>query len=179
MAFWSTTTLDPKRQFKFKVQFSALGADATFLAQSADRPVYTISDTTKVDFLDKSYYYPGKITWNTVKIKFVDANGTNSNVAQRAYTFLGASGWTNPTDVTPNESSATSFGTINKAAAVNEANTVAVSVLDSTGTTVDKWQLKNAFVTTVALNNLDYAAEGILTAEFTFRYDWADYSAGA
>jgi hypothetical protein len=55
MAFWNTTSLDPKRQFKFKVTFSdpSMGTVPFYLAQSADRPNYTISDGAKVHFLDK------------------------------------------------------------------------------------------------------------------------------
>lgn len=168
MAFWDTNTLDPKRQFKFKVTFSSLTQDAQFLAQSADRPVYVISDGTKVDFLDKSFHFPGKITWNPVKIKFVDALGT-VNVSKTAYSYLAQAGWINPKSVTGGNPN---FGTINKQSATNL--NVMVEVLNSNGTSVDKWILKNAFITTVALNNLDYSSEAILTAEFNFRYDWAE-----
>jgi hypothetical protein len=171
MAFWNSTEIDPKRQFKFKITFDLLGASgaATFLAQSADRPVYTITDTTKVDFLDKSFHYPGKITWTPVKIKFVDTPGVGTvNAARAAYDYLGKSGWKTPV--------LNQFGTINKADAVTngQTGTVLIETINSAGNAVDTWSLKNAFITTVALNNLDYAAEGILTAEFTFRYDWAE-----
>lgn len=174
MAFWSSTTLDPKRQFKFKVTFNLLGQDAQFLAQSADRPTYTITDTTKVDFLDKSFHFPGKITWNPVKIKFVDAVGASTNPSNSAYVYLSRAGWVSPSEINPN---APQFRTINKRDAVNVAqtSTILIEVVDSAGTTTDVWSLNNAFISTVALNNLDYAAEGILTAEFTFRYDWASF----
>lgn len=173
MAFWSSPTLDPKRQYKFKISFPTLGSDAQFLAQSADRPTYTISDTTKVDFLDKSFNFPGKITWNPIKIKFVDAIASQINVSSAVYNYLARAGWINPQDVggsTPN------FRTIGKSSSVANTGDVEIHVLDSNGVAIDKWNLKNAFITTATLNNLDYAAEGILTAEFTFRYDWADFS---
>jgi hypothetical protein len=175
MAFWSDVGLEPKRQFKFQVNFTGIGTNAKFLAQSADRPVFTISDGVKVDFLDKSFHYPGKVTWNQVKIKFVDTVGVGrENLARRTYDYLQGAGWVSPgaTVIGP-----TAFlGTINKGSAVRNAGTVQVSVLDSDGSQVDIWALKNAFITTVALNNLDYAQEGILTAEYTFRYDWAELS---
>jgi|688.fasta_scaffold612539_2 hypothetical protein len=174
MAFWSDTGLDPKRQFKFKVTFSRLGSDAQYLAQTADRPVYTITDGTKVEFLDKTFHYPGKISWAPVKIKFVDTVGVGRrNLSRDSYNYLANSGWISPNDA---GAGAGNFSTISKASAASAAGagTVQVSVLDSNGTAVDIWTLKNAFITTVALNNLDYAAEGILTAEYTFRYDWAD-----
>ena len=182
MAFWSDTSLDPKRQYKFKVTFGYLqdqGVNSnasTYLAQSADRPVYQISDGTKIDYLDKSFHFPGKITWTPVKIKFVDtvtSGPGNVNVCKKVYDYLGNAGWVNPEtagNITP-----ANMATISKAKSVNGAQTkdIMIEVLNSEGTAVDKWQIKNAFVSTVALNNLDYAAEGVLTAEFTFRYDWA------
>jgi len=171
MAFWNTTDIEPKRQFRFKVMFTnAGGQDGTFLAQSADRPSYTITDSTKVDFLDKSFHFPGKISWNQIKIKFVDAAGV-TNVSQSSYSWLSRAGWLNPDNFNPQ--TATNFKTLNKANAVSSTGTVEVHVLAAGGDTTDKWTLKNAWITNVALNNLDYSAEGILTAEYTLRYDWA------
>ena len=168
MAFWSSANLDPKRQFKFKVTFSRLGTEAQYLAQSAGRPQFTISDGVKVDFLDKSYHYPGKITWEPVTIKFVDA--VQSSVSKASYDYLKATGWVENDRIasgTPN------FATISKARAVAASGVVMVDVIDSEGAIVDSWSLHNAFITKVALNELDYAAEGILTAIYTMRYDWA------
>lgn len=184
MAFWNETTLDPKRQFKFRVSFTGpiLGtSDTKFLAQSADRPVWTISGETKVDFLDKSFNFPGKVKWNDVKIKFVDAAGADTNVSRKSYEYLARTGWLKPGGLagagtfSPALTAPTNYTTIGKADAVNAAGTVMIEVLNSGGNVEDKWTLNNAFITTVALNNLDYAAEAILTAEYTFKYDWADY----
>ena len=36
--------------------------------------------------------------------------------------------------------------------------------------------LKNAFITTATLTPLDYKSEEILTVQYSFRYDWAEYS---
>ncbi len=178
MAFWSEATLDPKRQYKFKVTFGYLnvnGNESTFLAQYADRPVYAISDGTKVHYLDKEFAFPGKITWTPIKIRFVDAVGPQTvNVSQRTYTYLANAGYLNPEQSGPLTTPA-EMKTISKSKAVNSVLNVTVEVLNSEGSPVDKWTLRNAFVQTVSLNPLDYSAEGILTAEYTFRYDWAEY----
>lgn len=181
MAFWSDPSLDPKRQFKFKVTFDYLnsggtGTDSTFLAQSADRPVYTISDGTKVHYLDKEFSFPGKITWTPVKIKFVDATGAAAtNASKRAYDYLAEAGWVMPPNAGP-QVGAAQMRTISKARSVTTTRNIRIDVLDSSGRPVDQWTIKNAFITTVSLNNLDYASEGILTAEYSFRYDWAEFS---
>lgn len=177
MAFWSDTTLDPKRQFKFSVTFNTnrLGNNATFLAQSADRPQYKISDGTKVHFLDKEFSFPGKVTWEPVKIKFVDTSTAASNASKDSYAYLSSAGWISPAAIGGQVSAqGPSFSTVSKQKAVSNSGDIVINVLDSNGLVVDKWTLKNAFVFSVALNGLDYSAEAILTAEYSFRYDWAE-----
>lgn len=171
MAFWSDANLDPKRQFKFKVTFSRLGANATYLAQAAGRPQFTIGDGTKVHFLDKEFSFPGKVTWEPITIRFVDAVGVN--VSKDSYTYLQQAGWVNP-QLAGGVPSAAKLATIGKAGAVGSSGRVLIEVLRSTGEVEDRWTINNAFVTKVALNELDYAAENILTATYTFRYDWAE-----
>jgi hypothetical protein len=174
MAFWSTPNLDPKRQFKFKVTFGPAGGITVpwYMAQSADRPVYTITET-KLDILDKNFHFPGKINWTPIKIKFVDGATAGHNTAKNAYNYLSNAGYINPAGVDAGGNGG--LGTIAKATAVIPQLTV--ETLNSEGVTIDTWKLNNAWVTTVALNGFDYAAEGILTAEFSFRYDWADLTA--
>jgi len=184
MAFWNESTLEPKRQFKFKVTLGLLAGaggganEGVYLAQSADRPTYTISDSTKVDFLDKSYHFPGKVTWNQVKLKFVDTTGgtTGINVAQRTFSYLQTSGYLTSAEIAGRFSEPAGMSTVSKLRAITALGNINVQVLNSTGQPVDSWDLHNPFITTVALNNLDYSAEGILTAEYTIRYDHATYS---
>jgi len=172
MAFWSDTTLDPKRAFKFKVSFSRINGNATFLAQTADRPQFTISDGTKVDFLDKAFHFPGKVTWEPVKIKFVDGSA-DTNVSKDSYSYLASAGWVAPDAFNPGSSASNLFRTIGKNSAKIQAGTVSIDVLNSVGTSVDKWTLNNAFITKATFNPLNYGGEDILTVEYTFRYDWA------
>ena len=173
MAFWSDVTMEPKRQFRFKVTFTGMGRDAVFLAQSADRPVYTISDGTTVHFLDKEFRFPGKITWTPIKIKFVDGSTQGTNASKNSYEYLKTAGWINPLDVggTP---STTNLGSISKGSASFGTRDIIIETITPEGGLIDEWTLRNAFITTVSLSPLDYKSEDILTAEYTFRYDWAD-----
>lgn len=175
MAFWSDNSLDPKRQFKFKVTFGTAGSAPIslpyYMAQSADRPTYKISDSGKIDFLDKVYHYPGKVTWEPVKIKFVDAVSNQDNAEgtqKRVYNYLANAGWINPAEAGANNGNLASIG---KPKAVIPL--ITVETLNSAGTSVDKFQLNNAFITSFTANNLAYASEEILTLELTLRYDWA------
>jgi hypothetical protein len=172
MSFWSSPSLDPKRQFRFKVKFKGAGAEApVYLAQSAERPIYTVSGNTKIDFLDKSFNYPGKVTWNDIKIKFIDGVDKNENMASQAYKYLTAAGFILPNNV--NAAAGTGFSTISKNGAI--ITTVKVEPLKTDGTTAETYTLNNAFITTAGLTGFDYGQEGFATAEFTLKYDWASY----
>jgi hypothetical protein len=174
MAFWSDNTLDPKRQFKFKVTFGATGASPIslpyYMAQSADRPTYKISDSGKIDFLDKVYHYPGKVTWEPVKIKFVDAVADDNvgGTQLKVYNYLLNAGWIDPNQAGANGGNLASIG---KPRAVIPL--INIETLNSKGQKIDKFQLNNAFVTSFSANGLAYASEEILTLELTLRYDWA------
>lgn len=173
MAFWSERDLEPKRQFRFRVTFGLLGDPASYLAQAAERPTFTIKGDTAVHFLDKQFMYPGKVTWNQVKIRFVDAVGADgANVVKSSYVYLQNAGWLSP-DNQAIPTATNRFSSIGKRRAVDSVKNVTVESLTSNGTPIDKWTLNNAFINTVTLNGFDYAQDGIMTAEYTFIYDWA------
>jgi hypothetical protein len=178
MAFWSDGALDPKRQFKFKVTFGAVSSTINapwYIAQSADRPSYSIGDTAKVEVLDKTFYYPGKVTWNEVKIKFVDGTGAAENMARKAYTYLGSTGWVLPDNGAL--AAGSNLSTVGKRNSV--INGILVETLNANGDKIDGYTLNNAFIKTLEQTNLDYAQDAVATVTLTLRYDWATYQSYA
>jgi hypothetical protein len=174
MAFWSDGTLDPKRQFKFKVTFGATGGSITapwYIAQSADRPSYSIGDTAKVEILDKTFYYPGKVTWNEVKIKFIDGTRDEDNMASKAYNYLSTTGWVLPDRVGTVDSN---LSTVGKSKSIIRG--ILVETLNANGDKIDGYTLNNAFIKTLEQTNLDYAQDAVATVTLTLRYDWATYN---
>ena len=94
MAFWSTplgnsdgSAADPKRKFRFTVEFPGLlgktarvqalqGASAfedgiVWCAKSVSKPAMTITEADHT-FLDKKFYFPGRVEWSTVTLTLVD-----------------------------------------------------------------------------------------------------------
>ena len=81
MPFWSTdfgqdTTLkDPKRKFRFTVEFqgvnAAQGGALLWYAKTAAKPSFTIA-SSEHKYLNHTFYYPGSVTWNTISIAMVD-----------------------------------------------------------------------------------------------------------
>jgi hypothetical protein len=175
MAFWNQASSDPKRAFRFKVTFGLLDDAATYLAQTAKRPTFTISDGTKVDFLDKAFHFPGKVTWEPVTIKFVDSE--SEGVSKASYSYLTNAGWISPGNAafTPgNIQNNSATKTIGKGSASTQTKAITIEVLNAAGVSVDIWKLNNPFITKATFNDLSYASEEILTVEYTIRYDWAD-----
>ena len=74
--FWINPSFEPKRQFRFLVQLSLPDSsggeqDVQFLAKSVDRPSYSIS-SNEHQFFNHTFYYPGRVTWNTIDLTLVD-----------------------------------------------------------------------------------------------------------
>jgi hypothetical protein len=181
MPFWSNPTLDPKRQFRFKVTFDGGGIKPpVYIAQSADRPTYTISAGTKVHFLDKEFKYPGKVSWQDVKMGFIDGidtgNGStgNENMASQAYKYLANAGFIYPSALTGNQDSPQNLKTISKKGSI--INTIKIEPLRTEGSVIETYTLKNAFITSFTPSGFDYAQEGFSTLQLTIVYDWAEFS---
>ena len=50
---------------------------------------------------------------------------------------------------------------------------VELDMLDPTGTVVQRWILKNAFLTDANFGELDYSTDDIATAQITLQFDYA------
>ena len=117
MPFWSTnfgqdTTLkDPKRKFRFTVEFqgidAAQGGALLWYAKTAAKPSFAIGEVEH-SYLNHRFYYPGSVTWNTITIGMVDP--VDPDVTATISDIIVASGYSPPTD-------ATALGSISKAKA--------------------------------------------------------------
>ena len=70
--FWSNPTVEPKRAFRWL--FSLAGANSlleTYAIKSCKKPSFAVSEIPH-QFVAHTFYYPGRITWNTVDVTFVD-----------------------------------------------------------------------------------------------------------
>lgn len=173
--FWSSATQEPKRAHRFLVDFSLpSGTSTQIFARTFQKPAYTIG-VTEHQFLDKTFYYPGRVTWNEITMQFV--NSLDPDMDLELQTILLLSGYQLPDDVM-------SGGQIN-GATVNKQNAVGalgggvrVSELDGNGLTIGTYDIHNPFLTSVSYGTLDYASEDLLTVDLTMRYDWATYILG-
>ena len=179
MSFWTsdysaTGVNNPKRSFRFKVQFSNnasfndaadLATTDVYWAKTATKPGFTVGSVEHA-YLSHTFKFPGRVTWNDVTITMVDPGGTQG-VGYALANMLKAAGYSVP-------STTAELTTISKTKAVTGTGTVRVSQLDADGAEIEAWVLYNAFITEAAFGNLDYGNEDLTEYSLTLKYDWAE-----
>ena len=164
MAFWTESTVEPKRNFRFQVQ---LGDDVIWWAKTVNTPSYT-SSPVEHNYLDNKYYFPGRVTWDPVTMTLEDPISIDAVKKTNEY-IIGKDGDVN---YKIKQESDNEF-TISKKKAANALGQVTITVLDANGNAVETWELHNAFVTSAKYGDLDYSNDELRTIDMTIQYDWA------
>lgn len=162
--FWTSSQVSPKRNFRFLVRIGSMPDGATWYAKSVTKPSVTVNASTH-EFLNHTFYYPGKVTWNEVTIELVDPVSPDASINLTRILF--DSGYVPPTSVND-------VTTISKREAVDAVQSVVIEQIDSDGQVIERWTLTNAFITSVDFGGtLKYGEEGLTSLSAKFRYDWA------
>tara|TARA_R110000824_G_scaffold309865_1_gene497205 strand:+ start:33 stop:608 length:576 start_codon:yes stop_codon:yes gene_type:complete len=183
--FWTSPTFEPKRAFRFLVEFTPGESESLqFLAKSVDRPSYTVSSNPH-KFFNHTFYYPGRVEWNTVSLTLVDA--LKPNAAEIFMTYLNDIGYADPEGEAT--SALSSHNIINHAITKNTATRQLgmVKIMeigtnqdpsagDTTAEVKAEWVLRNAFITEVNFGSHAYDSEEMIDIQLTIQYDWANYN---
>jgi hypothetical protein len=189
MAFWSDDIAgasDPKRKYRFTVEFPGLtgltedtaveGGGATtgivWYAKSVTKPSFSLTETDHT-FLDKKFYYPGRLEWATVTLTLVDpADPTQkADAVQQMNKIVKKSGY-------QMFKSPETLGTISKGKASQAMGTIVINQINSEGTTIEQWVLRNPFVKDLKFGDLDYTGDELIELSMEIRYDWAECTVG-
>ena len=133
--FWSNAQLEPKRQFRFLFILPGSG-DAvgdnveTYLVRSLSKPTITIGGETTVSYLQHTFKYPGRVTWNDISVTLTDIIDPERDVTSRLASMIRRSGY-----VIPDKEDNARYA-INKQAAVSALGTPLIQQLDN-GSPVD------------------------------------------
>tara|TARA_Y100000310_G_scaffold344766_1_gene459341 strand:+ start:90 stop:647 length:558 start_codon:yes stop_codon:yes gene_type:complete len=172
MAFWTSRT-DPKRKFNFQVAVVANGKIQNYFAKTATKPSFTIA-AGEHNYLNHTFYYPGRLTWNDCTVTFVDpgksveAGGAGDSTSAALVDLLKNMGYNPP-------SSENDLSTISKSKAVSALGRVEITQLDDNGEALDEWVLINAWVSEVNFGDLDYASDDLVEISCTIKYDFAKF----
>lgn len=166
MAFWTSPVgRDPKRNFRFQVLITNMhkGEPAVWWAKKVAKPNFTIAESKHV-YMGHSFYYPGKVEWQTVAMTLVDPVDPGSLF--RINQIIRAGGYVIPGD--PNLTTTQSKAKTNFA-----LGGVEINQLDADGIAIESWRLHNPFLKKVSFSELDYENDELSTIELELRYDWA------
>ena len=163
--FWSNPAMEPKRSFRW--YFTLAGATdslETYAIKTVKKPSFTVSEVPH-QYVAHTFYYPGRITWNTVDVTFIDPVVPDHSAI--ISNMLVEAGYTPPRDEIQ---SRTSFSKEKFVAAVGSPM---ITQIDADGKEIEKWTLNNAFFTSVDYGQLDYGTEELVINSVTIRYDYA------
>jgi hypothetical protein len=173
MPFWSTnfgedTTLkDPKRKFRFTVEFqgvaAAIGGAILWYAKTVSKPSFQIA-SSEHKYLNHTFYYPGSVTWQDVSLTLVDP--VDPDMTATLTDIIVQSGYSPPSDTN-------SLSTMSKAKAAGALGTVIITQIDSDGKPLETWTLWNSFITEVKYGDLEYGGDDLTEMSVTLKYDWA------
>jgi|TARA_R110000824_G_scaffold34139_1_gene108906 hypothetical protein len=174
MSFWTTdfssddTTLkDPKRKFRWQVQFTGLsaGTNPTLLwyAKTVTKPSFTIA-AAEHKYLNHTFYYPGSVTWNDVAMTLVDP--VSPDTTATFSDIMVQSGYAPPSDPS-------TMTTMSKASAAGALGAINITQYDGAGVALETWTMHNAFLSEVKYGDLAYGEDDLTEVSIVIKYDWA------
>jgi len=191
MAFFTETDrtlgnpFEPKRKFRWLVNFSTMGNNATYMCKGVKKPSVTTSPTPH-QFLNHEFKYPARLKWENIELTFIDS--FQANMGSSFYNILRAAGYQQPG--TANETLA-GFTKANMVAALGQ---VTIRQLDGGsvdsvdpvndinptflgGNIREEWVLTNSQLVNVKFGDgLTYGEEGLVEVGITLAFDYATYT---
>jgi len=163
-SFWNDAGLEPKRSFRFLLSIMGAGTKLdNFLIKKVSKPSFSISESEH-KFLNHTFYYPGKLTWNEVTFTVVDVVHKGSDATSALMNMLDQTGYELPIKSVDNPK------TLSKQGAVS-AFTIVIRQIDANGLNVEEWYLHNSWFKDIKFGELSYDTEDLLNVDVTVRYD--------
>ena len=168
--FWANPGTEPKRAYRWVMRFNINNENALdeFLIKTVSRPSWNLSETEH-QFLNHTFYYPGRITYDEMSVTLVDSITPNAGVNMQ--NLLIRSGY-----VVPDAVAAGDFRTISKAGWVEESGAglgrVEIVQIDPDNRELEIWTLFNTWIKQCDLGELSYESDDLLNINLTLRYDY-------
>lgn len=181
MAFWNDKNLEPKRNFRWILKVDGV---PYYYIKEVNRPSYEVS-VSEHKYINHTFYFPGRVTYNEVSFKLVDAASPDAAETLRQMLFAG--GYRLPTNQDVATQSITKQGGVTSLGDVQivmmGGGGVAGSGADtpvsanasthSEGDALEFWTLHNAFITGIEFSQLSYESDDLADITVKLRYDYA------
>ena len=169
---WDNVAVDPKRRFRFKLQFGAgSGAIKEYFVKTATMPKANIS-TIEHSYFDYNFKYPGRVTWDPITVTLVAPSRGTEDPTDILFVGLQKAGYLFPNNVATDTNLRKSLSKKGFTDAFGGDPTIAL--LDGNGEEVEVWKLNRAFLTSVDYGgSLDYTSDEMLELTMEITFDWA------
>lgn len=171
MGFWNDSeSEDPKRNFRFELMINGDGNKIlTYAVKKVSKPSFTIQESSH-KWLNHTYYYPGRLEWNTITFSLVDPGG-DDDMTGSLTSFVEASGYSPASDASYTK-------TMSKAKSVAALGEIKIKQINAEGQAMEVWTLHNAFIKDLKFGDLDYESDDLTEITVEVRYDHAVCQSG-
>lgn len=146
---------EPLRKNRWLLRFPAdLGIQEWWL-KSTKRPKI-VQNSTEIPFLNTSTYVVGRYKWEPISVTLNDPIGPSATQAVMEWVRLHSE------SVTGRQGYAAGY-----------KRDIELEMLDPSGVSVERWILKNCFVTDCDFGDLDYSSDELINIQMTLQYDYA------
>ena len=190
MAFFTETDkkldnpFEPKRKFRWLVNFSNIGQQSEFMCVSVSKPSAQM-DVHKHEFMNHEFKFPTKLKWQPISVKFIDS--FQADMGSKFYNIMRGSGYQAPESF---DAAKTGFTKSQMQFAIGQV-TIAqydggsvdvdpstVAIQDNPGFNLGEpreiWTLHNSLLTSVKFGDgLSYTDNGLVEVEVGLEYDYA------
>tara|TARA_R110002124_G_scaffold79940_1_gene212040 strand:+ start:673 stop:1221 length:549 start_codon:yes stop_codon:yes gene_type:complete len=168
--FWTDNTVEPKRQFRFLLDLAPAGNLNTLYSyhvRTAKLPQFQMDGTAEVKYVQHTFKYPGRITWQPIDVTIIDP-GT-PDAAAVMMNIIHGSGYLSPKDP------ASSQVSISKKKSNDAMGGIFLRQISAEGVDIAEWTLHNPFLTNVDFGTQGYDSDDLVEYTLTIDYDYATY----
>ena len=185
--FWTGNTSGvamPKRQSRWLL---TVGDIPTWVCKSVSKPSYTIGESAH-RFLNHTFYFPGRLEWNTINVTLVDP--VDPDISRAMLDLTRRAGYNYPADATEAQAILSKSGMVSSLGGVtltqlgpstSVAGAATTKVTEgfkaAPGAPIESWTLHNAWIQSVNFGTLSYDSDELVDIAVVFRYDYAEFKA--
>ena len=146
---------EPLRKNRWVMRFPSDLGISEWMLSSASRPSISIN-STEIQFLNTSTFVAGRYNWDDISVKFRDPIAPSASQALMEWIRLCSE------SVTGRQGYAAGY-----------KRDVELEMLDPTGVVVQKWILKNAWISKCSFGDLSYGEDALCECDATLVIDYA------
>lgn len=166
MTFWNDQSFEPKRVFRWKVQFTLSEAYIpSKYIKSVKKPSFTFN-SKRVQGLGYAVNLAQQAQYQPVEITFVDDEA--NTITDWIYKYFVNSGI-----LFDGKQGAQTC--IDTERAKRNADDIEIQMVDAEGNNLEMWELKNAWISSFSQSDLNYESNDLATYTMTLTYDWFAY----